>query len=272
MGPLPGMVNFVQVSLDGDKTNHDKSRISLNRKPTFDLIVDNVHKLLDKKVKVNIRINIESNSLHQIDNLYKFLEEEEILEHPYSYVYLHPLHNHFKQTDGEKFLDHKNVGNTLEEMAANWRIRHPIRRKADGLKYIFELERGIPFSKTRFCMQNYPNNYVIDPYGDLYACYEEAGRKEFKIGRVVGNTVEYNDLRTLYYNRSILNMPECLKCSVALLCGGECGVQAREENGDIFKPFCNLRKYEIYEAIKYLYKDKYECDSIDCFNSIVPNL
>lgn len=272
LGPLPGMVNFVQVSFDGDKENHDTSRIPTSKAPTFEIIINNIHELLKRKVKVNIRINVEANSLGQVDSLYQRLSDEEILHHPYAYVYVHPLHNHFNQTDDQFFMDHEKTARELDRISQIWHVRHPIRRKAEGMRYLFELQKGIPFSKTRFCMQNYPNNYVVDPFGDFYGCYEEAGREAFKIGTLMKDSVAYNPLRSVYLERTILNMDKCMKCPVALLCGGECGVQSREETGDIFDPYCGSRIVEIHEAIRMLYKEKYESTSIDSINNLYPNL
>ncbi len=272
VGPLPGQVNFIQVSIDGDQENHDASRVSEPGKPTFDTIIENIHFMLDRKVKLNIRINIEANSLEKLASLYEFLEKEEILSHPYAYIYLHPLHNHFKQTDDSSFISHIEAAATIDSIDTIKKIRHPIRRKAEGLAYLMKMQSGIAFRKTRFCMQNIPNNFLIDPYGDIYGCYEEAGRDDLKVGCLANGEVYFNPLREEYLKRSLLNLDKCLECSVSLLCAGECGVQARENNGSIFKPYCNSRKDEIYEAIKYIYTEREQDNSIDSLNFLFPYL
>lgn len=272
IGPLPGMINFIQVSFDGYKDNHDKSRIYQNGKGTFDTILKNIHLMLDKKVKVNIRINVESESLKRINCLYELLENEEILNHPYAYVYVHPLHNHFNQTNDSSFLSYEETAAGVENTNFYKNIRHPIMRKAESLAYLIKMKEGTALSQTRFCMQNIPNNYLIDPYGDLYACYEEAGREDLKIGSLLEGDVQFTPLKEQYLERNLINLPECLNCPIALLCGGECGVQARENNKTIFKPFCGTRRSQIYEAIKYIYTEK-EKNIIDkSFDLVFPNL
>ncbi|SHI75241.1 radical SAM/SPASM domain-containing protein [Lutispora thermophila] len=272
VGPLPGQINFIQVSIDGNQEDHDTSRVSEPGKPTFDTIVRNIHLMLDRKVKLNIRINIDANSLEKLAFLYDFLEKEEILNHPYAYIYLHPLHNHFKQTDDSSFVGHMEAAATIESINIKSKIRHPIRRKAEGLAYLMKIQRGIPFRKTRFCMQNIPNNFLIDPYGDIYGCYEEAGRDDYKIGYLKNGEVYFNSLREDYLNRNLLNLDKCLECSISLLCAGECGVQARENNGSIYNPYCSTRKDEIYEAIKYIYTEREQDDRIDSLNFLFPHL
>ena len=272
IGPLPGMINFIQVSIDGDRETHNNSRISYDGAPTFSLILKNIHMMLDKKVNLNIRINIEANSIEKLSYLYDILRKEEILDHPYAYVYVHPLHNHFKQTDGHNFITHEQAANIIEKMDPQGIIRHPIKREADSLAYLMSIEKGVALSKTRFCMQCIPNNYVIDPYGDLYGCYEEVGRDELKIGSLVNGDVIFTPLKEQYLKRSLLNLNKCLGCSVALVCAGECGVQARENNKDIFNPYCNYRKDEILEAIKYVYKKNQSKVYSNSFNLLFPNL
>lgn len=43
------------------------------------------------------------------------------------------------------------------------------------------------------------NNYVIDPLGDLYKCWNEIGRKEKAVGNVVEGPL-YNNVMVEYLN------------------------------------------------------------------------
>lgn len=56
--------------------------------------------------------------------------------------------------------------------------------------YIEALKRGfnlinIPGQNLGICGAISLNNYVIDPLGDLYKCWNEIGRKEKAVGNVV---------------------------------------------------------------------------------------
>lgn len=255
MGPHPGQINFVQVSFDGDKNAHNKSRIGPEDQATFDKIISNLHLLLNKKVRVNVRINMDVKRLESLDGLLKYLEEQEILHHPQAYVYIHPLHNHFNQTDDATFMTTCQLSEKLSRYPA--KVRHPIARRADGLRYLMQIQQGIALNKTSFCMQCMENSYVIDPFGDIYGCYEEAGREEFKIGQLDDNGVSFLPLKETYLKRHIANMPKCLGCSIALACGGCCGTLSREKTGNIYEPFCDDMKEMVLESIKHLYKEKY---------------
>ena len=67
---------------------------------------------------------------------------------------------------------------------------------------------------------------------------------------LAGGGVRYFKLKDTYKRRHILNMPECLKCSIALYCGGGCMSQARLQNGSIFKPFCQQNKVFAGQTLK----------------------
>lgn len=103
-GPLPGQVNHVQISLDGDQEAHDKSRIPISKVPTFQTIIKNVHHLVEKKVGVTLRINVTPESICGIHRLVEFLEEQELLAHPLVDPYIHPIHIHYDQTDDDGLL------------------------------------------------------------------------------------------------------------------------------------------------------------------------
>ena len=102
-------------------------------------------------------------------------------------------------------------------------------------------------------MQTMQNSFIVDPFGGLYSCFEEAGHEEYKVGQIANNTVQFFPLRDVYKTRHLANMEECLKCSVALACGGQCPMNSRAHTGDIFKPNCDGMKETILAAVKHAY-------------------
>jgi hypothetical protein len=53
-------------------------------------------------------------------------------------------------------------------------------------------------------------------------------------------------LKESYHNRHLLNLPECIRCSAALFCGGGCLSEARIQKGTIFTSYCHWAKQGIY--------------------------
>jgi len=58
-GAEPGKVDWVQVSIDGYRELHDRSRISASGEGSFDKIINNIQLLIRKGVKVAIRLNLD---------------------------------------------------------------------------------------------------------------------------------------------------------------------------------------------------------------------
>lgn len=272
-GPLPGQVNSVQISLDGDQESHDKSRIATSKEPTFQQIIANIHRLLDKKVRINLRVNIASESIHKIYKLVDFLEEQELLSHPFLYPYVHPIHCHYDQTEGDGLLSTEKVSEYLMERQIPNEFRNPVTRQVDRFRHLLSMQRGITgLQRTSFCMMNVENNFIIDPYGDLYKCYEEAGREEDKVGKIHNGKIKFLPLLDTYVSRNISAIEKCAKCSVALACGGECGAIAKAQNGDYFIPYCEDAKPIILKAIKHLYLEKEINTKRDIVDINSPNL
>jgi uncharacterized protein len=102
-------------------------------------------------------------------------------------------------------------------------------------------------------MQTTQNCLIVDPRGDLYACYEEAGHPDLRVGRLTPQGPEFFPLRQRYEGRQVANMDKCAACSVALACGGGCPAQALQKNGNVFEPHCPGEKDDILESIRRLY-------------------
>ena len=107
--------------------------------------------------------------------------------------------------------------------------------------------------KTVYCMQNAPHTYVIDPYGSIYTCLEEAGREDCRIGHIGCEGVVFFKLKDTYLSRNLCKLDKCLDCPFGLVCGGGCGVRSKKINGSIFVPDCHDYKASIAETIRFSY-------------------
>lgn len=251
-GPGPGLVNRVQVSLDGSRELHDKSRVPHTGERTYDRILDNIVMMLDRKTQVSIRLNLDRRTLESVPQLIKELKAKNILGNKYASIYASPLHDNIAEVDATDFMDLVELSSQVYELGID--LEHPVSLRAHDMSYLFSLKKGIGLNRTSFCMQTLQRTLVLDPFGDLYACFEEAGYPEFRVGHVSEAGVEFFPLRDSYKDRHIANLEECLKCPVALACGGQCGVRCRAKTGDIFKVHCADIKTVILDGIKLAYQ------------------
>jgi len=118
------------------------------------------------------------------------------------------------------------------------------------LRPLIEMQEEKLLPKTHFCAAGSDIVRIIDPLGDLYDCYEDAGNQERRIGSFSNGKVRFFPAKQTYSARHILNIPECLRCSLALYCGGGCPAMARAQTGSIFKPHCHQNKEIIAETLR----------------------
>lgn len=251
-GETPGFVSSAQISFDGSKELHDASRIPLNGEATYDKIIKNVQMLLERKTQISIRLNLDRKTLQSVTRLVKDLKEKGILGNKLARIYASPLHDNIAKVDATDFMDMADLSAQVFSLGID--LEHPVSLRANEMSRLFRQKKGLGLNRTCACMQTMQRTLVVDAFGDLYACFEEAGYPEFRVGHVSDEGVEFFPLHEKYKTRHIANMEECVKCSVALACGGQCGVKSRAKTGDLFKPYCGEIKKVILESIKLAYQ------------------
>lgn len=86
--------------------------------------------------------------------------------------------------------------------------------------------------------------------GLLYPCGEAAGNPSFSIGRFIPK-LEINEEKLSHWqDHSIVKIPECYECSVALLCGGGCRYEAMRISEKSRKALCDTRKKQVEKYIE----------------------
>ena len=101
----------------------------------------------------------------------------------------------------------------------------------DYMSRFLDMQTKKVLPKVKFCGAGGSNFYVIDPLGDIYGCYEEAGHRDRRIGSLSNGKVTFRPLKESYSKRHLLNIPECIRCSVALFCGGGCPTKSKASEG-----------------------------------------
>lgn len=248
LGPLPGQINNVQVTLDAG----DYKGVSLQRAggSKFDKIVSNIHLMLDRKAAVSIRMHVNGSNYAGLLDMVNYLASQDIVGHPKCHPYLFPVMD-YTTSDPEKFYRPVDTANPLvREMSR--KLGYPLNTKVSSMEALFSL-LDHQFDHTIYCMHSRPNAFVVDPYGDLYGCLVEAGREEFRLGTVSRDGVSFTRLLDLNRSRNVGNIKECLDCPYALLCAGACAYAARALHGKVLAPNCLDNKDTIAEAIRFSY-------------------
>lgn len=208
-------VTNCQITLDGPKRIHDKRRPSPGpNESSFVKTVDGIIAAM-KKMEVRIRINVDPTNIAHVEELLDELETCNLLEHLRSGkigVYLGRVFD-FSEGGCCKFNSRLY---SMEQFATI---------EVDILKKFFE--RGInsiefPFAKLFFCNALSVDSFVVDPLGNMYKCYVNAGDKTQSFGKL-GVPIKFTAEEQQYWmNYDPFNVKECSKCKYFPLCGGGC--------------------------------------------------
>lgn len=249
IGPETGKIGNVQVVLDGDRLHHDKRRTFGSGKPTYEGIIRAVRRLMRLKVNVFIRVHTHPGKMESTAKLVEYLDRAKILTHPNVETYFAPI-NTFQEKYGSP-AEFDLFRRIFHEVAA--KTRRPPSLNLDFLGDVLKME-GLKFlPRTRYCSVGTDDVFIVDPMGDIYDCFEEAGHKERRIGEISGGNVKFFPIKKTHTRRHLLNIPECLQCSVAFFCGGGCPTRARIHGGSIFEPYCLQNKEYIAQTLKAYY-------------------
>lgn len=250
-----GLVNWVQVTFDGGKENHDKTRIGPDSKPTFERIIENIKLLLARKVRVDVRINCQKKTLPTIASLVERLREEGILDNPDVSCYAWPVHSNYIDKSCVD-LSHKELSDYLRERGLL--VEDSVYRWQEMLEKLIEATEGMPHQRISFCMKTKPNIFVYDPFNNLYQCLDEGARLDKRVGYV---DEEDNLVLTEEYHRSqkriVSKIEECRGCPLTLLCAGDCPSEAERYKGTIFAAGCTSMQECFDDALRGLYERKF---------------
>lgn len=216
----------VQITLDGTEKNYNriKNYIHENCNP-FNIVTDNIEKLLHAKIKVSLRLNITESNIQDMYDLIDFIENR-YSHNEYLKIYaanLYDLKN--IRTESEK-IKLTNMWKEFEEHLYNKGLKN------HSMKRWLKINRG--------CMAQNDSSVVILPNGKLGKC-EHYVDGEKSIGDIYNSSFDYN---TINYWKEFKKLEECKYCVVYPNCFGVSNCPSRNS-------ICSLDyKNELYHLLE----------------------
>ena len=247
-------VDNIQITIDGVKAIHDRRRIKVDKTGTFDTIVNGIDKLLELKIKVGVRINVDRENIDSLKELVGYFEEKGWNKTKYFHADVAPVVDHtcaqlsdsiMKENEiirkiQKDFPRHKNGGYfNLQLFRVLNHLNNVIENNSEML--------AIP--SFHYCEGNRMEFYVFAPDGYIYLCPEAVGSKQAIIGEYDENINLY-DSNIDWKNRNILTVPKCRDCEIAPFCGGGCPFASISVNNDINEPLCDDSKEVLKDYIE----------------------
>lgn len=235
-------LNRVQVTLDGFRSTHNQIKLYTDRTDGFQDTIDNIHKLLDAKIFVDIRLNVDKSNFKSVLDLLYYLNKE-FSDRQYLRVYPYPVFNSNVDDicisrENQNLIDAENCEHYL----------FPISDAINDLHFSTISHRN-RCQKAVSCGAVKEGNFVIDPNGLLYKCSFEVSCPKNAVGDVfTGIRMNTNYAKWALPSYS----DECLRCSYLPLCQGGCKYQTIHNQTHYCGVTKSLLKHDlIRQVMKY---------------------
>lgn len=201
---------FFQITLDGNRSNHDSIRYTLDKQPTFDIITSHIREALERGFNVTVRFNYTNENVETfVDVISFFSEMDEKLREKLNFSF-----HEVWQNQGSRLMQ----------------------ERAKRLRSYFEdahlsVSPEAAFHKG-FCYADLPHGIIVNYDGLLYRCTAREFLPELSEGFLGANgELEYNER---YERRCLLRYGKayCRACRVYPICHGGC-TQTKIERGDV---------------------------------------
>lgn len=202
-------VRHYQITLDGLNEVHNKTRRLKNGGPTFETIIENL-----RKVKINGNISIRYNT-HK-DNLKDFSLIKKLIKN-------------ISIQSGNNISVYSAIiiGNAAEEREGQVNLLSE--KEGSALRIERDCKKNPKF-RSRFCGAQSLYSLTIDPFGNLYKCWEDVDKIERSFGHIekwdINNPILSSnnpEILLKYLNSfNVLDDDECKNCVLLPICCGSC--------------------------------------------------
>lgn len=231
-------ISSFQITLDGEKNQHDILRITSSNKGTFDRIIENIKLLIKNKIYVDLRININNKNRNLIE-LLKFINKLD-KEKQFLSIYGNELTN-FELSENIEGLYFKNL-KEYSEAYLNF--------QEDFFKLKMFFPR--PTNVNIGCEFETDSCFMVETDLKLYFCTSSDNNDCFCQGEILSNGEIKLNMEN--YIKKISESPfknvKCRECKLLPMCMGGCTLKRISGQES-----CIPEKYNLEQYIKLLYKE-----------------
>lgn len=247
----------VHISLDGDRHHHDRRRTLKNGDKTFDQIISGLTAAILAKIPVNVRVIVDKQNFESLPFLAELFKAHGWLDLP---------KERFKVALGRNYelienYVHKEDLFTLDgliEAYVQLLAQYPLLQKMyvpDFFGVTKMVNTGEMYTPSFDTCPGAKSEFVCDASGNIYSCTASCGREGYELGTFYPQVVWEAERLKEWQERNILTIKECQNCSVGVVCGGGCGVIAKDRTGQAFAPNCKPVKEVMDIGIRYYEKE-----------------
>lgn len=235
-------VKNIQVTLDGMPSYHDKRRVLLSGKGTFERIARNLKEAADVPIGYSIRVNIDARNAEDVHGLIDHMTALGLGNRQNLKLYFAPVE---AITEGCHAISEDTMGKSeyAQLEAELYRRGH-----AAGLT-------ALPYP-PRFkgtCGAVRPKGFVIVPNGDVHKCWDTVSTPSERVGTVFDlDGLATSDLARRWLAWTPFDNESCRNCRIMPICSGACAykfVHSESTRGEAAVLPCPSWKYNIKEQL-----------------------
>lgn len=212
---LSGFDCGFQITLDGGKVCHDKTRFNHDDTGSYDTIVANIKKLAEAGMSVIVRVNFTSDNVDSVENIFD------------SFGDVSEESKKFLSFDFQRVWQDRNDRNDDAEVKMT-----AIRSRFKEAGFMV-LANYIPHDVRNSCYGDKLNHVLINYNGDVFGCTARDFTTTNSIGRLNDDgSIAFDHTKVEHRNSSKLSKEVCRRCRIAPLCGGGCKQKASEAHDD----------------------------------------
>ena len=205
-------LKLVRVTIDGDRDAHNKKRPFTDGRPTFDLIMDNIKRVIDK-VGIGVVGNFDLENFESIPRFLDYLDKEGIL-YKLNRIDFTPLSPRLGPKNNPGAIE---LSECLSFVSKDGLFNEVLAVKRELMRRKIKVNTGLAINACPLIMQD--AGITIDPKGVIYKCNALVGYPEFSIGNVGEN--ELNQRFQDFLNLEAWN--KCPQdCPYIPMCQGGC--------------------------------------------------
>ena len=237
----------VVLSLDGRKEVHDRFRVDLAGKGSYDRIVPLFQKFVEKRGGKNYYMR--GTFTHYNPD---FLNDiKAMLDLGFTEISMEPVVCAENDPSALTAEDREIVKKQYEDLAKLMLKRRNAGKPFTFYHYMIDLKGGPCIYKRVSGCGSGTEYMAVTPWGDLYPCHQFVGEEKFRLGSVfegVTNLEKQNEFAAC----NVYAREECADCWAKLYCAGGCAANAYHATGSVngvYKSGCELFKKRIECAI-----------------------
>ncbi len=243
------MTNVV-MSLDGRKEINDEMRPTINGKGSYDAVVRNFKKLIERRGDKEhyIRGTFTSKNLDFMQDALDYYQNG------FHKISIEPV-----VTDPEEpyALREEHLQRVLEEYENFSKAYIDLNRESEELTFfhfLIDVSDG-PCLAKRSVGCGAGSEYIAVTYsGEIYPCHQFVGEESFKLGDLK-HGITNTELMERFKSTNVFTKEECAECWAKFYCSGGCHANAYYNNGSLEKPYrmgCEMEKKRLECALSIL--------------------